>query len=403
MTDRGSLLPFHTYLWKVASRCNLDCTYCYVYNSVDARWREQPAFMSEAVARQTARRMREHLDGHGKSDASIVFHGGEPLLGGVELFTMLTDVIREAFAGSGIRLTVGTQSNLLLFDASLGDLMMERGVSIGVSLDGPPAINDRYRIDHLGQPSSARLEQQLVLLTSGDYRRAFSGFLCVIDPDADPSAVTEYLLSFNPPSIDFLFPLHNHDRPPRRMSADATPYGDWLVASYDYWMSHPNETRIRMFQNIMGLICGQPSLVESLGLTPVDLVVIETNGALESVDCLKTAYEGATVLGFNVFDHTFDAAARHLMVQSRQLGADGLCEQCQACPMVGVCGGGYLPTRYAREGGFDHPSVYCRDLQRIISHIYDSVWSTVRTLEQLRPPEGHGDRIASSHVAATNR
>ncbi len=386
--DATSMVPFHTYLWKVASRCNLNCTYCYVYNSMDTRWREQPHFMSEAVAAQAARRMREHLEYHQKSDASIVFHGGEPFLGGIELYRMLSRVIGEAFAGSGIRLSVGTQTNLLLFDGHLGDLMLERRMSIGVSLDGPPQINDRNRVDHLGRPSSPRLEESLALLTTPKYRPLFSGFLCVIDPESDPVAVTEYLLSFNPPSIDFLFPLNNHDRPPRplRMERGATPYADWLVKSYDYWMQRPNETRIRMFQNIMNLLAGAPSLVESFGLNPIDLVVIEANGTLEAVDCLKSTHQGATELGLNVFDHDLDAASRHLKITSRQMGAGGLCHQCQQCPIVKVCGGGYLPTRYSSASLFQNPSVYCRDLQKIIYHIHDSVLLAVASLSGASRP-----------------
>ena len=76
------IIPFHTFIWKIASRCNLNCSYCFVYNMADQRWREQPAFMSDAVARQTAARVREHCQKHDKRDVSIVFHGGEPLLGG---------------------------------------------------------------------------------------------------------------------------------------------------------------------------------------------------------------------------------------------------------------------------------------------------------------------------------
>ncbi len=76
------ILPFHTFIWKIASRCNLNCTYCFVYNMADQRWREQPAFMSDAVARQCAVRIREHCLKHDQRHVSIIFHGGEPLLGG---------------------------------------------------------------------------------------------------------------------------------------------------------------------------------------------------------------------------------------------------------------------------------------------------------------------------------
>ena len=35
-----------TVLLKVASRCNLNCTYCYVYNKGDTTWQGMPAQMS---------------------------------------------------------------------------------------------------------------------------------------------------------------------------------------------------------------------------------------------------------------------------------------------------------------------------------------------------------------------
>jgi uncharacterized protein len=365
-----SSLPFHTFLWKIASRCNLNCSYCYVYNRGDQRWRDQPSFMSREVAVQVARRMREHLEAHDKRDASIVFHGGEPLLGGREHLAMLIDVIAATFDGSGIALSVGMQSNALLFDADIGRFMTDAGMSIGVSIDGPPAVNDRYRLDHAGRPSSRALEQKLALLT-GEFRGVFSGFLCVMDPSHSATDTIRYLLGYDPPGIDFLFPLDNHDRrPPGKDDLAATPYGDWLCEAFDHWFDNPNRTRVRIFTSIMRMLCGHATQVESLGLLPVDLIVVETNGQLEAVDSLKATFEGATELGYRVERDAFDVVAADLRVRSRQLGSDALSATCQRCPIVHVCGGGYVPHRYARANGFDNPSVYCADLQRIIHHIH---------------------------------
>ena len=36
-----------SYVVKVASRCNLDCTYCYEYNLGDDTWKHQPRFMEK--------------------------------------------------------------------------------------------------------------------------------------------------------------------------------------------------------------------------------------------------------------------------------------------------------------------------------------------------------------------
>lgn len=370
-----AILPFHTFLWKVASRCNLNCSYCYVYNSVDQSWRGQPKLMPEAVALQAAGRMRRHLEAHDKRDASVVFHGGEPLLGGLPHLAMLMRVFDTVFAGSGIALSFGMQSNLLLFTPEIGDFLLSRGITIGVSLDGPPEINDVHRLDLRGRPTSARLEAKLALLGSLRYRPIFSGLLCVIDPETEARRVTDYLLDFDPPGLDFLFPLNNHDRPP---VVRGRTHGEWLVESYDAWLARPNGTRVRMFQSIVNMLCGGASLVEALGLAPVDLIVVESNGEIEAVDSLRSTFPGATRLGFEVFGHSFDEVAASLGVQSRQRGAAALSARCQNCPVVEVCGGGYLPHRYSSAAGFDNPSVYCADLERLIRHIHTSIRQVAR-------------------------
>lgn len=374
MTTQSQIIPFHTFLWKVASRCNINCSYCYVYNSVDDGWRRQPRFMTRATAEVTARRMVDHLVAHEQKSVSIIFHGGEPLMGGVRHLKMLSSVIRNAFSGTGIKPSLGMQTNLLLLDEPVADFLLENGFSIGVSLDGPPNVNDRHRVDKRGRPTSAVLEEKLAILLREEYKSVFGGFLCVIDPKTDPVAVTDYLLSFDPVGIDYLLPLDNHDRlPPGKENPELTPYGDWLVRGYDYWLSHANSTRIRIFQSIINMMCGGMSLVESIGLRPVDLTVVESNGEIEAVDSLKTTFKGATHLGFHVERDSFDDVARHFAVRSRQLGATSLSAQCQECALVQVCGGGYLPHRYSKERGFDNPSVYCSDLKVIIRHINRSL------------------------------
>jgi uncharacterized protein len=327
--------------------------------------------------------MREHLDRHGKRSASIIFHGGEPLMGGRSHIERIASIIGEVFGGVGMHISVGMQTNLLLFTPEMGRLMVELGMSVGVSVDGPPHVNDVHRVDRKGRPSSARLEKRLALLTSAEFRSIFSGFLCVIDPSTDPVEITRYFLGYEPKGIDFLFPLNNHTRRPigKQDSLDAAPYGEWLVKAFDYWIESGSSVRIRIFNSIIRMLCGAPSEVESVGLHPVDIVVVETNGDIEAVDSLKSTFEGATCLGYNVRDHDFDTVARDLRVRSRQLGAESLCGTCQKCALVGVCGGGYIPHRYSTERGFDNTSVYCSDLMLLIRHIRARL---VGTLEEAR-------------------
>ena len=108
---------------------------------------------------------------------------------------------------------------------------------------------------------------------------------------------------------------------------------------------------------MMRLILGGHSLVETVGLTPVTFVVIETNGDIESLDSLKGTFDGATALGLDIFKHDLDIAAGHMAARSRQCGISSLSITCRNCPVVNVCGGGYLPNRYSAGNGFDNPSI----------------------------------------------
>lgn len=64
-----------TVLLKTASRCNLNCTYCYVYNMGDDAWQSQPKRMSLEVLEATIDQLGRlsHAQSH---PLSVVMHGG---------------------------------------------------------------------------------------------------------------------------------------------------------------------------------------------------------------------------------------------------------------------------------------------------------------------------------------
>jgi uncharacterized protein len=111
------------------------------------------------------------------------------------------------------------------------------------------------------------------------------------------------------------------------------------------------------------------SETEAVGLTPSSLIVVETDGNIEQTDALKAAYEGASATGLHITRDSFDVALRDPRIAVRQLGIDALAEDCQACPVVTVCGAGLYAHRYRPETGFRNPSVYCPDLYALVTHI----------------------------------
>jgi uncharacterized protein len=367
--------PFRQFLFKVHSRCNLSCDYCYVYEMADQSWRSRPVTMSTEVVAQAATRIADHVSRHNLDEIRVILHGGEPLMAGQEFFVNLATTVREAIPPE-CTLEFGMQTNAVLLDESFLDVLLAQRIRVGVSLDGGRQSNDRHRTYANGRGSYESVAAALRRLSAPPYDKLYTGLLCTIDLDNEPIATYEALLEFAPPSMDFLLPHGNWSCPPPRRSADtsATPYADWLIQIFDRWYAAPRkEAGIRFFEEIINLVLGGSSQVESIGLTPVTLVVIEADGTLEQVDSLKSAYPGAPATGLNVFANSFDDALELPAIAARQIGVNGLCETCQGCSVRDICGGGLYPHRYRDGAGFLNPSVYCPDLLRLTRHIRDWV------------------------------
>ncbi|SHN38649.1 FxsB family cyclophane-forming radical SAM/SPASM peptide maturase [Cryptosporangium aurantiacum] len=365
---------FREFILKVHQRCNLACDYCYVYTMADQSWRHRPAAMSAEVCHSAALRIREHARAHHLADVRVVLHGGEPLLAGAERLSAFATTLRRTLADTcGVRLSL--QTNGILLDEAMLDLLTAESIEVGVSLDGIGVANDRHRRYADGRGSSRAVDRALRLLTSDRYRSSFAGLLCTVDPTTDPRDTYEALLEYEPPAIDFLLPHANWTRPPHRPeNAGDTPYGDWLVAVFDRWYSAPRrETSVKTLDEILRLILGGSSRSEHVGLSPVTVVVVESDGAIEQVDSLKSAYAGACSTGLNITTDSFDRALQHPGVMARQLGANALCGECRDCPLHRVCGAGHYAHRYSSDRGFLNRTVYCADLQRLITHVHERV------------------------------
>ncbi len=373
-------VPLRQFTLKVHSRCNLSCSYCYIYHGSDGSWRDHPPRVAPHVMRRTAHRIAEHAVAHGLRDVRVDFHGGEPLLSGPDILLEYVTAIRAAVpAVCATPATVQTNGTLLTERVLLR--LAEAGIRIGLSLDGGAPELNRRRVDHAGRPSWPAVEKAARLLAR--HPQSYAGLLCTIDLDQDPVVVYRSLVALGPPSLDLLLPHANWSSPPpglpvrapeaaRIGSRGATPYGDWLAAVFDFWWDSRGSVRrprVRLFTEIIALLVGGSSATEAVGLSPTGAVVVETDGSIEQLDSLKQTYKGAVVTGLDVFRNSFDEVLDHPGFAARQLGEAALSAVCRSCPVMRVCGGGNYAHRYREGSGFRHPTVYCRDLERLIRHV----------------------------------
>ncbi|MER7702011.1 FxsB family cyclophane-forming radical SAM/SPASM peptide maturase [Kitasatospora sp. NPDC097605] len=357
--------PLTQVVLKVHSRCDLACDHCYVYEHADTGWRSRPRVVRDAVLGRTAERIGEHAVAHGLTAVRVVLHGGEPLLAGSAVIRRAAEALRAALP-EVCDLDLRVHTNGVRLNRAYCELFDELGIRVGLSLDGDRAANDRHRRFADGRSSHPQVLRAVGLLREPRFRHLFAGLLCTVDAANDPVAVYRALAELEPPAVDFLLPHATWERPPERPDRlGATPYADWLLAVHARWEADGRPFAVRTFDSVHRTLSGLPGLSEALGLEPVDLVVLETDGTYEQADSLRTAYDGAPATGMDVFRHSLDDVLRHPGIAARQAGPAGLSATCRACPVVRSCGGGLYAHRY-RDGSFEHPSVYCADLRTLI-------------------------------------
>jgi uncharacterized protein len=339
----------------------------------------------------------------------VILHGGEPLLAGVVRLRSIVRELRRAIEPA-CDLDLRIHTNGVRLDAELCELFLAERVMVGISLDGDRAANDLHRKYANGRSSYDQVLGAVALLRQERYQGIYAGLLATIDVRSDPVAAYRALAALEPPNLDFLLPHGTWDSPPPGAGAPGeTRYADWLGAVYGEWTRDGRRVRVRMLESIIEASRGGASGTESLGLAPSDVVVIETDGAIEQADSIKVAYDGAPATGLDIFRHPLDAAAAHPGIKARQQGIAGLSATCRQCPVVSTCGGGLYAHRYRTGNGFANPSVYCADLEKIITHVQADEAASRRPGHSMPQAHfyalaaGYGDAAAISSLSAAQR
>lgn len=359
---------FRSAIVKVASRCNLNCSYCYMYNMGDRTFVRQPRLMSSDTIDALVAEIASHCRAHELPTFTIGFHGGEPLLAPPKFYENFVARTREAL-GTGTMPRFSMQTNGTLLTPAWCDLLRTLEIQVGISIDGPPANHDAQRVDHKGRGSYSRVRRGWDIAVAHGLRPSL---LCVLDPEIDPDEMYEQLRDLAPRAVDFLLPQATHDDPPPGHTAgrDAAPYAAWLITMFDLWARDGLDVfRVRLFEQIVACVLGTGGGMAAMGRGLTGVVVIETDGGIEPNDLLRACRPGITRTPLNVHGNRLDEAFGEDMIDTDYYSQRNLCGTCERCEIRDICGGGYLPHRYSASNGFDNPSVYCLDLWRLIAHI----------------------------------
>jgi uncharacterized protein len=352
--------PISQLLVKVATRCNIDCSYCYWFR--DASVYDKPKLMSADVLRQLLMRIEEHVARYSLVDFPIILHGGEPLLWGVENFHRFATACEEISFRRRCEIPIAVTTNGVLIDDEWLDCFEAHDISVAISLDGPAHIHDAHRRTFQGNGTHAAVERAARKLVSRDIGVLA---LAVCNPAFPPQQYAEFFAACGIGSYDIMIPDATVDENPPSIAA-------FYNGLFDVWLeaNRGKETvQIRIISDMITALLGNNSPTEGVGHKPVELCTVMTDGSVEAHDVLRIAGDGFTQTKFNIFEHPLDDVRNEPRWMAARDASINLCEKCRQCKFMNACGGGYLPHRFSKKNGYDNPSVYCDDLYAMFENM----------------------------------
>jgi uncharacterized protein len=135
----------------VGARCNLDCTYCYDLSKEQLLRQPAHPVMAEALLE---RFIEQYIEDNAGPEVVFTWQGGEPTLLGIPYFERVL-ALQRRHAKPGRKVLNDLQTNGTLLDESWARFLKANDFLMGLSIDGPRPLHDRFRLDKGGKPTFA--------------------------------------------------------------------------------------------------------------------------------------------------------------------------------------------------------------------------------------------------------
>ena len=142
--------PFHVMTKPIGPICNLDCKYCFYLEKEKLYPDERKWKMSDEVLDAY---IRQYILSQPQREISFAWQGGEPTLLGVDYFRKVVALQQRYARDAGKTVTNAFQTNGTLLDDEWCEVFNAGNFLIGLSVDGPAELHDKYRVDKKGRPT----------------------------------------------------------------------------------------------------------------------------------------------------------------------------------------------------------------------------------------------------------
>ncbi|MDH5285269.1 MAG: anaerobic sulfatase maturase [Betaproteobacteria bacterium] len=382
---------FHVMAKPAGPACNLDCTYCFYLGKESLPGGAGTGRMSDELLETF---IRDYIAGVTGDEVVFSWQGGEPTLLGIDFFAKAV-ALQRRHAKPGQRIENDLQTNGTLLDENWARFLKENRFLVGLSVDGPKDVHDRFRVTKRGKPTFDQV------MTGARWLRRFgvpfNTLTCVHRYNAKrPLDVYRFLrrelgstyLQFIPivQTRDFettapqtwdpaRLPVvgSSQARPGRPdsvvtdWSVDPEEYGDFLCKVWDEWRRRDvGKVLVNFCETLVAQHMGLPSQLcihaENCGKG----VAVEHDGSVYACDhYVYPQYRRGNVRTTALADMVFDPA----QVRFGYAKSETLPKYCRDCSFLRDCWGECPRNRIVRapdgEAGLNY---LCPGLKRFFAH-----------------------------------
>ncbi len=367
--------------------CNLDCKYCYFLKK-EALYPESDLRMSDDILESYT---RQYIEAQRVPEVTFAWQGGEPTLMGLEFFEKAV-AFQKKYRTPGIKIINALQTNGTTLDDDWCAFFKKNDFLIGLSLDGPQPLHDKYRVDKGNQGSFDRVMKGLEHLKK--HQVEFNILTTVHAGNVEyPLDVYHFLCDEVGAQFIQFIPIverknetgHQEGYKVTKRSVTGKGYGQFLIAVFDEWVRRDvGQVFVQIFDVALGAWYGQRAglciFEETCGLA----LAMEHNGDLYSCDHYV---EPRYFLGNIDEENLIDLVADEKQVEFGSAKRDTLPRYCRECEVRFICNGG-CPKNHIRRtlDGEEGLNYLCEGYRPFFNHIDEPMKAMVQLLQMGRPP-----------------
>ena len=380
---------FHIMLKPRGAICNLDCTYCYFLSKEmmypGSRFRMADALLEEYT--------KQYIAAQQAPSVTFAWQGGEPTLMGLAFFRRAVE-LQQKYRRPGMQVYNAFQTNGTLLDDDWCRFFREHDYLIGLSVDGPQALHDRYRVDKGGQPTFAKVMAGLALLKKHGVE--YNILTTVHAGNVDhPLEVYRFLRDdAGAHYLQFIPIVERANESGYQEGEDVTDrsltgaqYGEFLCAIFDEWVRRDvGRVFVQIFDVALAAWSGQHPGLCVFEETCGTALAMEHNGDLFSCDhFVEPRYRLGNIQEIPLLEMVASPQQRQFGLDKR----DTLPRYCRECEVRFVCNGGCPKDRIIHtpdgEPGLNY---LCAGFKRFFAHVDPPMRFMAAELMAQRPPAG---------------